>query len=55
MISIKRDRDGWWRVTRNGRILPARKSWWNLYRTKAGARAKARAILRDVEGEPHGA
>lgn len=48
-LSVKQDRDCWWRVAINGRVLHSRRGRWNLYTTKAGALSAMRAILRDLE------
>ena len=44
-LTVTRDRDGWWRIAKDGRIIRPRKGHWNLYRTKAGAVSGLRAAI----------
>lgn len=45
-FGVTQDRDLWWRVTRNGRVIRSRRGAWNLYMTKAGALSAVRAMTR---------
>lgn len=35
--AVGKDRDGWFRIYRNGRLIRAAKVPWNLYRTEGEA------------------
>ena len=44
-LTVLMERPGSYRIARNGRALPNRRGWWNLYRTRADA-ARALADMR---------
>ncbi len=46
---VKQDRDLWWRVTKNGRVIPFSKRWDNIYMHHQTAYAVARQMNKGAE------
>ena len=45
VYTVKKDREGWYRIAMDGRILRQTDKFWNLYRTEEEAQIGIQALV----------